>query len=107
MATISKYRNKKTNGYDSKKEAKRADELKLLERGKIITDLQEQVSILLQEKFRHNGKCERPIIYIADFVYYKDGVKIIEDVKGFKTDVYRIKRKMLLFNYPDITFIET
>lgn len=107
MATISKYRNKKTNGYDSKKEAKRADELKLLERGKIITDLQEQVSILLQEKFRHNGKWERPIIYIADFVYYKDGVKIIEDVKGFKTDVYRIKRKMLLFNYPDITFIET
>lgn len=103
----SKYRNIKTNGYDSAKEAKRANELKLLERAGEITDLQEQVSILLQERFRHNSKWERAITYIADFVYYKDGEKIIEDVKGFKTDVYKIKRKMLLFTYPNVCFIET
>ena len=104
---MTKYRNKKTNGYDSKKEAKRAEELKLLERVGSITDLQEQVSIILQERFKHNGKWERAITYIADFVYMQDGVKIVEDVKGFKTDVYKIKRKMLLFTYPDIKFIET
>lgn len=102
-----KYRNKKTNGYDSVKEYKRANELKLLERAGHISELQEQVTILLQEKFRHNGKWERAITYIADFVYIQDGKKIIEDVKGFKTDVYKIKRKMLLFKYPDSTFIET
>lgn len=104
---VSKYRNRKTNGYDSAKEAKRAAELKLLEKAGHITDLQEQVTILLQERFQCNGKWERAIAYIADFVYFKDGQKIVEDVKGFKTDVYKIKRKMLLFNYPDIIFIES
>lgn len=104
---ITKYRNKKTMGYDSAKEAYRAGKLKLLERGGLISDLQEQVTILLQERFRCNGKWERAITYIADFVYIKDGQKIVEDVKGFKTDVYKIKRKMLLFRYPDIVFIET
>lgn len=104
---VNKYRNRKTNGYDSAKEAKRAAELKLLGKAGHITDLQEQVTILLQERFRCNGKWERAITYIADFVYFKDGQKIIEDVKGFKTDVYKIKRKMLLFHYPDIIFIES
>lgn len=103
----SKYRNIKTNGYDSKKEAKRGFELKLLERDGYISDLQEQVLILLQDKFKYNKKGERAINYIADFVYIKDGIKIIEDVKGFKTDIYKIKRKMLLFKYPEIVFIET
>ena len=104
---MGKYRNVKTNGYDSKKESVRANELKLLERAGHISELQEQVSILLQERFKYNGKWERAIIYIADFVYIKDGIKIIEDVKGFRTDIFKLKRKMLLFNYPNITFIET
>jgi len=110
MKSTTKYRNKKTNGYDSKKEAKRAVELKLLERAGHISELKEQVTILLQEKFRHNGKWECSITYIADFVYMKDGVKIVEDVKSpitRKIQTYRIKRKLLLFKYPDIAFLET
>ena len=103
----SKYRNIKTNGYDSKKEANRAYELKMLERGGIISNLQEQVKFIIQPKFKHNGKAEREISYIADFVYAKDGSQVVEDVKGFKTDVYKIKRKMLLFSHPNIIFIET
>lgn len=107
---MNKYRNRKTNGYDSAKEAKRAAELKLLEKAGHITDLQEQVVILLQERFRCNGKWERAITYIADFVYFKDGQKIIEDVKSpitRKIPTYRIKRKLLLFKYQNILFIET
>lgn len=104
---MKKYRNKKTNGYDSAKESYRAGKLKLLERAGEITDLQEQVTFILQDKFKRDGKAERAITYIADFVYIQDGKKIVEDVKGFKTDVYKIKRKMLLFRYPDIVFLET
>lgn len=107
---MTKYRNKKTNGYDSAKEAYRAGQLKLLERAGHISELQEQVTILLQEKFKHNGKWERAITYVADFVYMKDGVKIVEDVKSpitRKISTYRIKRKMLLFRYTDIVFLET
>lgn len=104
---MTKYRNKKTNGYDSAKEAKRAFDLMMLEKAGRISELQEQVTFILQDKFKRDGKTERAITYVADFVYMQDGNKIVEDVKGFKTDVYKIKRKMLLFNYPDIVFIET
>ncbi len=103
---MTKYRNKKTNGYDSKKEAKRADELKLLERAKVISNLEKQVAFELQPSFKADGKTERAIKYIADFKYSKDGTEVVEDVKGFKTDVYKIKRKMFLFKYPHIKFIE-
>lgn len=103
----SKYGNKKTNGYDSKKEAKRASELQLLVRAGAITDLKEQVKIELQPSFKCNGKTERAIAYVADFTYNQNGQEIIEDVKGFKTDVYKIKRKLLLYKYPNIKFIET
>lgn len=104
---INKYRNKKTLGYDSKKEANRAYELKLLERGGIISDLKEQVTIELQPAFKHNGKTERAIKYIADFTYTKSGMLIVEDVKGFKTKDYLLKRKLLLYKFPEITFIES
>jgi len=104
---MEKYRNVKTNGYDSKKESVRANELKLLERAGHIAELCEQVTFELQPSFKCNGKTERAIKYIADFTYLKNGNLFVEDVKGFKTDVYKMKRKVLLFKYPNITFIET
>jgi hypothetical protein len=104
---VSKYFNKKMNGYDSKKESSRAKELKLLEKNGYITELCEQVTFELQPSFKINGKTERAIKYIADFTYKQNGKYIVEDVKGFKTDIYKIKRKMLLFKYQEILFIET
>jgi hypothetical protein len=107
---MAKYRNIKTNGYDSKKENARANELKLLERAGHITELCEQVVFQLQPAFKCNGKTERAIKYIADFTYQKDGKHIVEDVKSpitKKLSTYSMKRKMLLFKYPEITFIET
>ena len=102
-----KYYNKKTNGYDSKKESIRASNLKILERAGSISDLKEQVVFELQPSFKLNGKTELSIKYIADFTYIQDGNYIVEDVKGFKTEVYKLKRKMLLFKYSNIKFIES
>ena len=94
----SKYRNHKTDGYDSKKEAKRATELKILLDSGLISDLKEQVPfLLLPSQRRSDGVAERPSKYIADFVYIENGQMVVEDTKGFRTADYILKRKMMLF----------
>lgn len=42
---------------------------------------------------------ENECAYIADFVYTQDGSEIVEDTKGTRTAVYRIKRKLMLERY--------
>lgn len=107
---MSKYRAKKTviDGikFDSRKEAKRYTELKLLERNGDIEKLTLQPRFLLQEGFRKNGKAYRKIEYVADFMYEQDGKLIIEDVKGIKTDVYKLKQKLFEKKYQDLTIKE-
>ena len=57
---------------------------------------------MLQPGFTKNGKRHRPITYRADFrVRYKDGHEAIIDVKGYKTQVFRIKQKMFEYKYPE------
>lgn len=116
----SKYQNKKVtyNGqtFDSKREAKRHQELLLLQRAGIISDLQTQVEFELLpayfeevptgEFYKRGPKkgqpkmkrvcVEQSVKYIADFVYHENGKKVVEDAKGFRTDDYIIKRKMML-----------
>lgn len=99
---MSKYNNSKHDGHDSKKEARRATELKLLEKAGIISHLQEQVVYeLIPAQYRIvNGKkkcIERAMKYIADFQYVENGNTVVEDAKGFRTDVYRIKKKLMLY----------
>lgn len=100
-AKQNKYHNKKIMvddiKFDSKKEARRYNELKLLEKAGIIKNLQRQVKFELQPSFKYNNKTIRAINYIADFVYKKNGELIVEDVKGIRTDVYKLKKKMLLY----------
>jgi uncharacterized protein with ATP-grasp and redox domains len=96
-----KYKNRPTGGYASVKEARRAAELKLLEKGGAISHLREQVPyLLIPNQFDTDGKCiERGCKYFADFVYEKDGHTVVEDTKSdiTKTPEYIIKRKLLLF----------
>ena len=97
-----KYNNTKANGYDSKKEYRRSMELKILERTGIISDLKEQVKYELipsqYEMINGKKKCiERAISYYADFQYTESGNTIVEDVKGFRTEVYKIKKKLMLY----------
>ena len=108
----SKYHSKKiiVDGieFDSKKEANRYYELKLLEKQGYIKDLRLQHKFELQPGFKKNGKTYRPITYIADFVYLdlRTNKNIVEDVKGFKTDIYKLKQKLFEYVYKDLELKE-
>ena len=92
--------------FDSLKEAKRFTELKMLEKAGSIKNLELQPRFLLQESFKKEGKTIRAIYYVADFSYFQNGNRCVEDVKGFKTDVYNLKKKLFLKKYPDVVFRE-
>lgn len=103
----SKFNAKKTTvdgfTFDSKREAARYGELKLLERAGKIRDLQRQVRVELVPPFNCNGQHFRGIYYVIDFTYTDaDGNIVWEDVKGMKTSVYLIKRKLVAYRYGKI-----
>lgn len=102
----SKYGNRRTNGYASKREARRAAELKLMEREGLISDLQEQVPFELAPAVTLNGLPKRPLTYVADFTYIEGGKLIMEDSKGCLTDVFRIKKHLMKHLY-SIEILET
>lgn len=113
---MNKYYNKKITidgqVFDSRKEARRYSELKMLEKAGQITDLQTQVPFELipaqyerYERYGKNGqrlkdgvRCvEKAVKYIADFVYKENGVLVVEDTKSpaTRTKDYVIKRKLM------------
>ena len=92
--------------FDSAAEARRYQELKLLEQAGKIRIIELHPRFMLQEGFTDRGKKYRPITYIADFMYFDidaDGV-IVEDVKGKRTEVFNIKMKMFIKRYPHYEF---
>lgn len=104
---MSKYGNKKTRAIDgtlcdSRKEALRLYELLLMEKAGLIKDLKRQVKFVLIPTQKVDGKVvERECSYIADFEYMEKIApgkweRVVEDTKGFRTDVYRIKKKLML-----------
>jgi len=93
---MSKYKAKRTEfdgiWFDSKREAARYKELKLLEAAGEIRNL------ILQPRFNFELNGVKMGFYKADFQYedrLKDWAIVIEDVKGVKTPVYNIKKKMM------------
>lgn len=98
-----KYGNRKTVvdniTFDSKKEADRYVQLKLLLKAGKIEDLKLQPKYELQPKYKMNGKTVSAITYTPDFEYYEDGIKIVEDVKGFKTRDYILRKKLFEYKY--------
>ena len=105
MFRYNKYNNKKVeydgHVFDSQKECTRYKQLRLLERAGLIKDLQLQKEYILQDKYKINNKTIRKISYIADFSYIsvKDNKLHVIDVKGFKTDVYKLKKKLFEYKY--------
>lgn len=94
--------------FDSKLEAKRYGQLKLMERTGVIRDLELQPEFELIPSFKKNGKTWRRTVYRADFRYVRaeDDRIIIEDVKGSEaviTDVFRLKQKLFEFRYPELS----
>lgn len=99
----SKYHAKKTTvdgiTFDSKREADRYLVLKSMEEDGAIENLRRQIRYELVPAFDVDGKHYRPVYYVADFTYRKDGKEVIEDVKGMRTDVYRLKSKLFAKRY--------
>lgn len=101
----SKYHAKKTTVddiiFDSKREADRYLVLKGMEEDGVIEDLRRQVRYELVPAFDVDGRHYRPVFYVADFVYMdkEAGKEVVEDVKGMRTDVYRLKSKLFARRY--------
>lgn len=94
----SKYGAVRSGGYDSKKEHSRACQLQFMQRAGLIKNLKEQVRFeLIPAQKDANGNDVKPCCYFADFVYNDlSGRQIVEDTKGVRTDVYKIKKKLML-----------
>ena len=106
--TSSKFYNQKTKVkgrvFDSRKEARRYQELLILQQAGEIRGLECQVPFPLipAQKYKDpvtgRWKTERGTKYVADFVYTtRDGERVVEDVKGVRTKEYIIKRKLMLW----------
>ena len=115
MGTLKKFKNQKiiidSITFDSKREARRYTELKLLQRAGKISNLRLQVEYELipaqyenyarfssktGKRLKDGRRCvEKSVKYIADFVYDENGRTVVEDSKGFKTKDYIIKRKLM------------
>lgn len=81
--------------FHSKKEAKRYQELKLMEKGKVIKSLE------LQKPIVFFVSAKKMFTYLCDFLYWhiEDGRMVYEDVKGYKTPLYRLKKKIIEAEY--------
>ena len=97
--------------FDSRREAKRYQELYFLQQAGKITDLELQKRFELipaqyetyprygkkGQRLKDGKKCvEKAVVYVADFVYYHNGELVVEDTKGVRTEAYIIKRKLML-----------
>lgn len=110
----SKYKNIKVekDGYkfDSKLEESYYEYLLDLKEKGMVEDFKMQVPYLLQEAFTtKNNEHIRKIEYKADFVVdYTDGHEEVIDIKPSSKQMirpeFKLKRKMLLFKYPDMDF---
>lgn len=106
---MNKYHNRKTEVdgivFDSKREAERYRQLLFMSKVEMIKDLKRQVKYCLIPTIESKEwKVKyRAVYYIADFTYYEkngdDWTLVVEDVKGVKTDVYKLKKKLMLWRY--------
>lgn len=102
---LSKYKNIKVevNGhtFDSKAEARYYNQLKWRKKCGDILFFELQPKYQVMPAFEKDGKRHQAIHYIADFeIHHKDGSIEVVDVKGFKTEVFRIKEKLFHKKFP-------
>lgn len=106
-----KYNNRKVeaDGYtfDSQAEYRRYCELKLMQQAGEISNLRVHTRWELLAAFRRkDGVWQRAITYEddSDYVETATGKFVVEDVKGARTQVFRLKEKLFRANYPDFDF---
>lgn len=88
--------------FDSKAEARRYQQLRLMQMGGEISGLE------LQRRFVVFEKGAASIEYVADFCYRDERTRenVVEDVKGVRTEAYRLKRKMFLASWSGFSLYE-
>ncbi len=96
----SKYGNKRfhdENGvlWDSLKEYRRWQDLRLLETAGKISELRKKVPFDLLPAKMKDHKRKRPARYIADFVYIEAGIRVVEDAKGYRNELYKLKKRLM------------
>lgn len=98
--SYSKYRAKPTHAdgirFSSKAEARRYIELRSLLNAGLISHLE------LQPRFPLIVNGAVICVYVGDFRFIENGKSVTEDVKGFATAEYKLKRKLLLATHPGI-----
>ena len=87
--------------FASKKEARRYAALRIAEKSGLIRGLE------LQPKFPVLINGTKVCTYKADFAYFENGKRVTEDCKGFKTPVYKLKKRMVEAAYPGLEIKET
>lgn len=89
--------------FDSQREYDRYCQLRLMEKAGMIKELRRQVKYVLIPAQKKDGKvAERECAYYADFVYLEkvglgEWKTVVEDAKGMKTEVYKIKKKLMRY----------
>lgn len=86
--------------FASRAEARRYGQLMLLQKLGEISGLE------LQPKFPITIGGTLVCSYVADFAYFDKEKRVIEDVKGMKTPVYRLKKKLVEAMYPGVVIVE-
>jgi hypothetical protein len=105
MKPLSKYKAQKTicghgHTHDSKTEANRCDALHALQATGNISGLEQQ------PEFRVSVGDKHVCTYRADFAYFTASTRIVEDVKGVLTPVYRLKKKLVEAAHPGTVITE-
>lgn len=99
-ARTNKFNNKKVEidgmTFDSGREAKRYQELRMLEAAGVISDLRLQVCYELAPSVVIRGRRKPPLRYFADFTYQDNGNLVVEDSKGNRDTSYIIKRHLMM-----------
>lgn len=110
---MTKYHNRKSTHdnirFDSQAELARYQELKLLLRAGEITLLSVHPKFVIDGPFTTPAGVKfRSMTYAPDFTYTRtvDGRCVAEDVKGVRTAVYQIKRRLFMKAFPHIEFVE-
>lgn len=88
------------HNHRSKAEAKRCDQLALLEKAALISNVEQQ------PRFPCSVNGVKLCTYVADFAYHENGKLVIEDVKGFPTAIYKLKKKIMAACHPTVTIVE-
>ena len=95
--------------FDSKKEYAEWKKLKLLEQAGIISNLERQKEFQLIPTISTTEGTLRRCSYFADFFYFDKTLNCwaVRDTKGFQTETYKLKKRLMLWLYPEIVFVES